>query len=131
MSTVNFNRDGIDKETFAPFKLINALDTEWKDVRLSFSAWDWLQELVGSDSVDDYYLNGYGIQSLVMACRLDAGLEVWPEGIEYNSEGDTCYIHFSSLDDAVQTAQLAAEMIKDHTRIVAMIAVARENDFED
>jgi hypothetical protein len=51
------------------------------------------------------------------------------EGID--SEGNTCYIHFSSLDDAVQTAQLAAEMIKDPERIVAMIAVARENDLKD
>jgi hypothetical protein len=131
MSTVNFNRDSIDKETFAPFELINALDTKWKDVRLSFNAWNWLREFVGSDYVDDYYLNGYGVEGLVKACRLDIGLEVWPEGIEYDSEGDTCYIHFSRLDDAVQTAQLAAEMIKDRARIVAMSAIARENDFDN
>jgi len=36
---------------------------------------------VGGDELDDFYLNG---EALVMASRLSAGLDVEPDGIEYN-----------------------------------------------
>jgi len=131
MRAPEFNSDGVDKVTFAPVELINALDSEWKDVRLSFTDWEWLKRTYGSDSIDDYYLNGYGVQGLVKACRLQAGFEPEADGIDYNSEGDACYIHFANLDDAVETAQLVAEMLNDRSKLVAMIQVARENDFEE
>ena len=131
MRSPKFNSDGVDKVTFAPVELINALDSEWKDVRLSFTDWGWLKRTYGSDSIDDYYLNGYSVQGLVKACRLHAGLEPEADGIDYNSEGDACYIHFANLDDAVETAQLVVEMLNDRSRLVAMIEVARENDFEE
>jgi hypothetical protein len=66
-----------------------------------------------------------------MACRLKAGLDPGAEGIVYNSEGDTCFIHFSNLEDAVQTARLAADILRDRGKIAAMIEVARENGLED
>jgi hypothetical protein len=126
-----FDSQGIDRETFAPVVLINQLDAEWKDVRLSFDDWDRLHELCGGDSLDDYYLNGYGVQGLVMACRLEAGLEPEADGIHYNSEGDTCFIHFASLDAAAETARLAAAMLQSRAAIAAMVQVARDHGFED
>ena len=126
-----FDSRGIDRDTFAPLVLINALRSEWQDVRLSIDAWDWLHELCGGDSLDDYYLNGYGVQGLVMACRLAAGLEPEADGIHYDSEGDTCFIHFASLDAATETARLAAAMLQSRSAIAAMIHVARDNGFED
>ena len=130
-----FDPSGVDSVTYAPIALIDQRDSQWKDVRLSFDAWDWLAEQLGSEVgeayVDDYYLNGYGVQGLVQACRLSAGLNVEAEGIDYDSEGDTCFIHFSRLEDAIETAQLAAEMLKDRAKIVAMVQVARENGLED
>ena len=53
MRTPKFNNDGVDKETFAPIELINALDSEWKDVRLSFTDWEWLKRTYGDDSIDE------------------------------------------------------------------------------
>ena len=131
MSRPNFDSKGIDETTFAPFVLENKLESEWKDVRLAFDAWERLHEMYDEDSLDGYDLNGYGLQGLVMACRLHAGLEVRAEGIHYNSEGDTCYIHFSRLEDAVETARLASEMLEDRKKLVEMIAIARDNGFED
>lgn len=129
--TAKFDADGVDKETFAPFRLDNQLDSEWKDVRLSFNDWEWLAKTYGDDPFDDYYLNGYGIQGLVIACRFQAGLEIESEDIEYNSEADTCYIHFSKMEEAIQTAQLAADMIRNPTKLAAMVDIARENEFSE
>jgi hypothetical protein len=131
MTDPQFDSSGIDRKTFAPVELIDQRDSEWKDVRLSFDAWEWLHERCGGDAVDGYYLNGHGVQGLVMACRLKAGLDSEAEGIVYNSEGDTCFIHFSKLEDAVQTAQLAADMLRDRGKIAAMVEVAREHGLED
>ncbi len=123
--------DGHDKSTFAPFELIDCRDTKWGDLRLSFSDWAWLTDTHGTDTIDGYYLNGYGVQGLVLAARIAAGLEAYPQGLEPDSEGDTCFLHFTSLNDAVDTAQLAKEMIGDRSKIAALIVVARENDLED
>lgn len=131
MKKPKFDAEGVDNKTFAPVQLINAMDSEWKDIRLCFADWEWLHRICDGDTVDDYYLNGYGIQGLVMACRLNAGLEVEAEGIDYNSEGDACYIHFENLEDAVETAQLLVAMLKSPAKMLAMIEVARENGFED
>src|SRR5262249_34701624 len=112
MTDPQFDSRGLDRTTFAPVELIDQRDSEWRDVRLSFAAWEALHELCGGDSLDGYYLNGHGVQGLVMACRLHAGLDPEAEGIIYNSEGDACFIHFSNLEDAVQTARLAADMLR-------------------
>ena len=123
--------DGHDKTTFAPFELIDCRDTEWGDVRLSFNDWSWLNETYGTDTIEGYYLNGYGVQGLVLACRIAAGLDAYPDGLEPNSEGDTCFLHFSDLDVAIETIQLAQDMIGDRDKIAAMVAVARDHDLED
>src|SRR5687768_13749174 len=99
MTDPHFENDGIDRITFAPVELIDQRHSEWKDVRLSFDAWEQIQEVCGGDSVEGYYLNGHGVQGLIRACRLHAGLDPDAEGIDYNSEADTCFIHFSKLED--------------------------------
>lgn len=131
MSPVNFDDQGVDRNSFAPFILINQLDSEWKDVRLSFSDWDWIAKLDANHTINGYYLNGYGVQGLVMACRLNAGLDIEADGIDYNSEGDTCFIHFTSLDQAVRTARLAADMFKDRCKLEALIKIAQEKELDD
>ena len=85
-----FDSQGIDATTYAPFILHNALYTEWKDVRLEFSDWGWIGSRFG-ESPNRYYLNGYGIEGLVKAARHSRGLEVEPADMHYNSEGNTCY----------------------------------------
>lgn len=129
-SSPSFDRDGVDRHTFAPVTLFNALATEWRDVRVSFGDWQWLGEKYG-ESVDDYYLNGYGVEGLTKACRLQAGLAPEDDGIDFNSEADTCYIHFSDLDEAIKTAQLLTDMLHDGEKLRAMIKIARKHDFED
>ncbi|MGB1252437.1 MAG: hypothetical protein ACPG8W_17600 [Candidatus Promineifilaceae bacterium] len=132
MKKPNFDADGRDNTTFAPFILHNQMDQTWRDVRLAFHDWDWFEQQYGPEIIiDDYYLNSYGIQGLVMACRFDANLEVEPESIHYNSGGDTCYIHFTDMDEAIKTAALASSMIKDKTILRQMIQVARNNGFEE
>lgn len=131
MITPSFAEDHTDKYSFAPFVLSDQLHTPWRDVRLLFNDWDWLQERYGVDTWDDYYLNGYGIQGLVMACRVAAALEPYVEGIHYNSEGDTCLIHFTHMEEAIVTATAAAHMIRNRATLEAMIQLARDNGFED
>ena len=111
--------------------MIDARDTEWSDLRLSFNDWAWFDATHGTDTIDDYYMNGHGLQGLVLAARVAAGLEAYPEGLEPNSEADTCYMHFGDLETAVETAQLAQEMIRDRKKLEAIIVVAREHDLED
>ncbi len=125
-----WDEEGWDRTTFAPFALLNALDTEWKDVRLAFEDWDWLKQTHGTDTIDDYYLNGTGVQGLVLAARLTAGLEAVTDGMECDSEGDTCYIHFKTVEEAVKTAELAFEMIQDEKKIRSLIPVSDENEFD-
>ena len=64
------------------------------------------------------------------AARLGAGLEVELGSIEYSSGGDICHIHFTEEGDAVETANLAAEMIRDAALLRKAIPVARENGYE-
>ena len=130
MKTPQFDEAGIDNQTFAPFVLINALDTEWKDVRLEFSDWNWQITTYGTDTIDDYYLNGYGVEGLVKATLLSNGIDL-ENGIEYNSEGSTCYIHFENLDHAIRVADLSAQMIKDPQSLREAIQVAIEHEFDD
>jgi hypothetical protein len=136
MTKPRFGSDGIDRETFAPVELIDQRHSEWKDVRLSFDDWERLREICGegaggSSYLNGYYLNGYGVQGLVRACRLHAGLDPDAKGIVYNSEANTCFIHFAKLEDAVRTARLVSDMLRDRSKIAAMIEVAREHGFED
>ncbi len=126
-----FDSDGIDRTTFATFILHDCRETEWKDVRLEFSDWDWLQEQCGGDSIDDFYLNGYGVEGLVLAPRLLNDLEPEPDTMDTDSEGGACFIHFSDLAEAVRTAELCAAMIKDPKLRREAVAAAKENGFGD
>jgi hypothetical protein len=130
MKNPHFDKDGIDRDTFAPFILRNALDTEWADVRLEFSDWDWLHGKYG-DTVDGYYLNGYGVEGLDKATRSANGLDPWGEGIDYNSEGDACYVHFKSMEEVLRTAALSVEMISSVAGLKAAIQLAEENGWAD
>jgi hypothetical protein len=126
-----FDSNGSDETTFAPFVLEDCRDTEYKDLRLRFSDWDWLHKHCGGDTVDDYYLNGYGVQDLVLTARVLNGLEPISETMDTNSEGDTCYIHFSNFDEAVRTAEISASMIRDMGLLRQAVAAAKENGFGD
>ncbi|MDB5385914.1 MAG: hypothetical protein JWM11_1560 [Planctomycetaceae bacterium] len=128
MKTPKFNSEGDDKTTFAPVEL--SKHPEGAYIQFLVCDWGRIHGAFG-DTVDDYYLNGYGIEGLVMACRLHAGLEPEADNMEYNSEGDACYICFENLDDAVETAQLVSQTLNDRKTLEAMISVARENGFED
>ena len=121
----------LDKTSFAPFTLIDCRKTQWPGVRLSFSDWDWFEEKYKTNEINNYYLNGYGIQGLVIAARISAGLKAYPNGLDPNSEGDTCYLIFDDLETAVKTATLASEMINDLDKITRLIAVARQNGLEE
>ena len=132
-----FNSEGVDELTYAPFVLKNALDTEYRDVRLSFSDWKWLNEKygrgqsIGNQYIGDYYLNGYGIEALVKSLMFKNGFDLDSDDLEFDSEGDTCYIHFKSLERAVSVAELASSMISDIHEMEKMIQVARDEGFDD
>jgi len=119
-----------EESKFHPFELIDNRESQWSDVRVSFNNWDWLKETHG-DEINGYYLNGYGVQSLVLAARLLKGLPAYSDTMEPNSEGDTCYLIFGSYDEAVETIQIASEMINDKNLILKAIDSARENELEE
>lgn len=126
-----FDSNGADRVTFAPFVLYDARNTESADLRLEFSNWKWLHDLCGGDTLDDYYLNGPGVEGLVLATRVLNRLEADSETMELNSEGDACYIHFSDFEEAIETATLCAAMIKDRRAIQKAAEVASENGWGD
>ena len=130
MKTPTFT-DGRDETTFAPFVLIDQRDSEWNDVRLQFNSWDTLQRIVGGDYIGECYLNGPGVQGLVIAARIDAGLDPFPAGAEPNSEGDTCYMHFADLDSAVETASLAQAAFGDLATLERLAAIAVDEGLDD
>ena len=129
--TPNFDSKGIDRRTFAPFVLHDCRNTKWKDLRLEFSNWDWLHDICGGDCIGDYYLNGPGVEGLVVATRLLNNLEPNPDTMHLNSEGDACCIHFTDFDDAVRTATLCPKMIKDKALLQQAALSAAENGFGD
>lgn len=131
MKSAIFDQHGFDKESFSPFVLHNCLDTEWKDVRLSFDDWGLFQMIYGSDTVDGYYMNGYGVEGLVKAALFDNQIDPDGEGFNYDSEGDTCYIHFTTLELAIRVAHIASSMIKDKDHLMKAIKIARAEGFED
>jgi hypothetical protein len=59
------------------------------------------------------------------------GLTPDPDTMDPNSEGDACYIHFTDLDEAVQTATLCAQMIQDLKLIRKAAKIAEENGYGD
>src|SRR5262245_36326515 len=85
MRQPNFDQKGYDRTTFAPFVLRDCRSTQWSDVRLTFSNWDFMAKLAGGDSLDGYHLNGYGVEGLVKAAMHAAGVNLDDEGIQYNS----------------------------------------------
>ena len=131
MASPIFDARGIDAKTFAPFTLQNCLATEWEDVRLSFSDWAWFQEKFKTDTIDDYYMNGYGVEGLVKAVLFAGNIDPDDEEIVYNSEGDACNIHFKTLAFAVHAAELSVAMVKNKKTLAAAIVIAREQGFED
>src|SRR5262245_45245227 len=109
MGEPTFDEKGFDRTTFKPFALRDCRATQWKDVRLTFNDWDGIRAIAGGDSIDGYHLNGYGVEGLVKAAMVGVGLDVDDGGIQTNSEGDTCNIHFTDFALAVKAAAAAAE----------------------
>jgi hypothetical protein len=64
------------------------------------------------------------VEGLVLVVRFASGRYPDDFGIFSNSEGDTCIVQFSTLDEAVHVAELAAELL-------ATIKVARDQGYED
>jgi hypothetical protein len=123
--------DRRDSTTFAPFVLIDCRDTEYNDIRLEFSDHDWTTQHIGNETIGNYDLNGYGIQGLVFAARSLAGLDPMPLGVEPNSEGDTCYIHFPDLQTAIETAALAQAMMTDPSKREQCVKLAVQEGWDD
>lgn len=130
MTTPSFS-DGRDDTTFAPFVLHDWRDSEFKDVRLEFSNWVVIHKTAGGDYIGDYYLNGPGVQGLVMAARIVAGLDPIPAGMMPNSEAGACYMHFGDIETAIETAKLAQAMISDRAMIEQCATIALEEGFDD
>lgn len=123
--------DGEDRTTFFPFIMVEVGDAESITYRLAFGDWEWLQGRLGTDTIDGYYLNGTSVEALIKAARLEANLPVAEDRIEYNSEGDVCYMEFLRLEDACVTAELAQEVLSDKGRLQEAIARARSEDFDE
>lgn len=134
MAKPQFDADGRDIKTYAPFEVLNAQGA-LSDFIVQFHDWDWLFSTYNADvddgSIDGYYMNGPGVEGLVKATMMTAGINADKSGISYNSEGDTCFIQFKNLDEAVRIAEIAANMIKDRKSLLAMIRAARSLGFED
>ena len=140
MTSPQFDAHGFDRKTYAPFHLADARGRPFHlegtpPFHLSFNDWGWLfstyAAYLSDEAMDGYYLNGPGVEGLVLAVRLASGRYPDDSGIFSNSEGDTCIVQFSTLDEAVHVAELAADMIKDRQKLLATIKVARDQGYED
>ena len=136
MAKPQFDATGCDRTTYAPFELldINPPDCPYYTVR--FSNWRWLNTTYAADIMDDYidgyYTNGPNIEGLVRATMLSGGFDPDDESrVDYDSEGNACWIRFRRLEDAVQVAEMAADMIKDREKLRAMIQVSKAHGFDD
>lgn len=131
MREPTFDSKGFDRSTFAPFVLHDCRATQWKDIRLTFDDWGLIHKLAGGESLDGYYLNGYGVEGLVKAAMSEAGIDPDADGIHCNSEGDTCNVHFTDLLTAAKAASAAASALTSREALAKMLTVAREKGFED
>ena len=135
MTTSQFDADGCDRTTYAPFELSKSRRAQSPDFIVQFEAWEWLHTAFAADlidgEIDGYYMNGHSVEGLVKAAMFANGVNLESPGISYSSEGDTCCILVRNLDEAVRVAELAADLFKDRQRLRAMIAVARDQGFEE
>lgn len=120
-----------DSATYFPFILSDASGPEGEDYRLVFADWEWLHQKFGSDTISGLYLNGTGLESLVKASRLENHLPLAEDRINYNSEGDTCYIQFSRFEDACATARIAREVLQDPILMEAAIRRIKAENLDE
>ncbi len=99
-------------------------------MRLSFDDWALLHGLAGGDAIDGYYLNGYGVQGLILAVMQRDGLDT-EEGVHGNSEADTCHLHFTELTTAERAAAAAVAMLETRDSLREAVVLARELGLED
>lgn len=122
--TPDFDEDGIDTETFAPFVLQAPEEPEEPWV-LSLEDWDWVEAHLGTLSVDGYVIDGECVEKLIAASRFKEGLDVAPEGLIYRSDEESCLITFTTREDALQTAALSIGLFQGGS-LREMIAYVRE-----
>lgn len=127
----NFDESGVDRTTY-PHVTLTDLRAEGGTVTLQFDDWDYLKELTGGeDLLDHYYINGYGVEGILQAARLRAGLPIDAEGIVYCSEGSACMVRFKSLDDAEATARRLSNALKKRSSVERLAVISRANGFCD
>lgn len=135
MKTLQLDETGYDNQTFAPFELQTGSDTESRTVQLQFVDWDWIQSAYNDcyldGYIDEYYLNGPGVEGLVKAVLFMNGIAPELPGIDYDSEADACLIYFEDLDLATRVADMASEMLNDPQKLREAVGIAREHDFDD
>lgn len=91
-----------------------------------FSKYDWALEL---ESLDDYYLNGYGIAGLLQAIIHDNKLREKVDSID--AEGSDVLVTLSSWKAAKRLGKVAAKALRDEKKLRQLIARTRELGFED
>lgn len=91
-----------------------------------FSKYDWALEL---ESLDDYYLNGYGIAGLLQAIIHDNKLRENVDSID--AEGSDVLITLNSWKAAKRLGKLASKAFVEEKKLRQLIARARELGFED
>jgi len=140
MTGPTFDAEGWDHTTYAPFHLGDGRGRPFHNdgtppFLLMFYDWNWLFTTYAADlsgeAINGYYMNGPGVEGLVRAVRFAIGRYPDVSGIFPNSEGDTCLVQLETLDEAVHVAELAADMIKDRSKLLAAIKIARDQGFED
>jgi hypothetical protein len=118
-----FDDSGRDALSYAPVTLFDAGDGEGQ-IHMMLPETGYTAALGGTG----YPLNGHGIQGLIQAARLLAGLQVEPEGISYETEYDNCFVLFDDVADADTTAALLASALRDPERLRHLAAAAVENN---
>lgn len=122
-----FDAEGNDRTTFAPFVLEDARATEWHDVRVSFEEWDWLEEKLGLTPCEPG-LTGHDLGEFLEGWIEKNELVRAEGGYFNNSEGSTCYFHFTELADAVRVSDFCAKLFHDATRLRAALEMVPATD---
>lgn len=121
-----------DSRTFAPFQLSKGeCSTGAEYFTLMFSDFRWLENNLDLSTIGSYDLNGYGVQGLIKAARLHAGLASSKDSITYDSEAGACFIYFNSIEDACVTAELAQSTFLHDEALRLLVAFANQHGLQD
>lgn len=119
-----FDDDGFDRDSYAPVVLMN--DEKFENTLLMFDDWAYLHGFVGADrTTNGLALDGHGVDGIVRAAMLDAGLPDDEDIVEHDPEDDACFVRFVSLEEAEAAASVVATALTQRAELERLAVIAQ------